>query len=110
MKTRKTANIIINLIEEKYESDAVFERALGVPPKTVNNWKRGTSASFYKMLPEIAHALDVTPNYLLGFEERVLESEETELISHYRKAKNLSDADRHILLSTIKNVINLKIK
>ena len=44
MKTRKTANIIINLIEEKYESDAVFERALGVPPKTVNNWKRGTSA------------------------------------------------------------------
>ena len=110
MDSVKTANVIINLIEEKFESDAHFERELGLKAKTVNNWKRGSSCSFYKMLPEIAALLDVTPNFLLGFEERECESDEVELLSVFRKAHNLSPAERRIIITTLKNIINLKLK
>lgn len=106
----KTADLIINLIEERYRSDADFERKMNLKPKTVNNWKRGISESYYKMLPEISIALDVTPNYLLGFDGGEISLEETELISSYRRLSELSDADRRIVLATIKNIIELKVK
>ena len=45
---------ILSLIDSEFESDAAFERALGLPEKTVNNWRRGRSASYMKMLPRLS--------------------------------------------------------
>ena len=42
---------ILALIENEYDSDAAFEREMELPPKTVNNWRRGRSSSFMKILP-----------------------------------------------------------
>ena len=50
----KTRERIISLIEAEFESDAAFERAMGLAEKTVNNWRRDRSASYMKMLPELA--------------------------------------------------------
>ena len=53
MKNGNTENIrarVLSLIESGFESDAAFERALELPQKTVNNWRRGLSSSFMKNL------------------------------------------------------------
>ena len=57
MKNENTERIrekVLVLIESQFESDAAFERALSLPEKTVNNWRRGRSASFMKMLPKLS--------------------------------------------------------
>ena len=51
---------IIALIESEYDSDAAFEREMELPPKTVNNWRRGRSASFMKLLPALAEGFEVS--------------------------------------------------
>ncbi len=110
MPSNEIVQTLVALINERYPSHADFERDMGLNPKTVNNWIRGTSSSFYKILPELSEALDVTPNYLLGFSERELESDETEILSAYRRAGHLSDKERKKLIATIKNIIDLKIR
>ena len=45
---------ILSLIDSEFESDAAFERVLGLNEKTVNNWRRGRSASYMKMLPRLS--------------------------------------------------------
>ena len=32
---------ILSLVESEFESDAAFEREMGLSEKTVNNWRRG---------------------------------------------------------------------
>ena len=57
MKNDNTSRIrekILALIDAEYESDAAFERAFDIPEKTVNNWRRGRSSSFMKILPELS--------------------------------------------------------
>ncbi|MBR2339722.1 MAG: hypothetical protein IKA74_02695 [Clostridia bacterium] len=110
MQSSETVQTIVSLIDERYPTHADFEREMGLKPKTVNNWIRGTSSSFYRMLPELSAALDVTPNYLLGFSARELEADETEILSAYRRAGHLGERERKKLISTIKNIIDLKIK
>ena len=41
---------VLSLIDSEFESDAAFEREMELPEKTVNNWRRGRSASFMKIL------------------------------------------------------------
>jgi transcriptional regulator with XRE-family HTH domain len=62
-----TLDRILLLIKQKYGSDAAFERALGFKPKTVYEWKRGKSNSYNDIIVDIANALGVSPNYLLGY-------------------------------------------
>ena len=57
---------VLRLIEREFKSDAAFERAAALPEKTVNNWRRGLSASFMKLLPELAEIFGVGATYLLG--------------------------------------------
>ena len=60
-----TLDRIVFLKGKCYESDVAFEKDIGIPEKTVNDWKRGKSQSFMKMLPQIAKALNTTTAYLL---------------------------------------------
>ncbi|MBQ8350473.1 MAG: hypothetical protein IJY20_00310 [Clostridia bacterium] len=108
----QTGEIIFSLIELRYGSDAAFERAANLPPKTVNNWRRGRSSSYMKMLPELAALFDVSVRDLLHTEEGKndsprLTAEEQELLALFRAAGTLSDRERAALTETIRNTIDL---
>jgi len=60
-----TLERILDLIKSKYGSDAAFERAAGLKPQSVNDWKRGKSQAFLKMIPRLAILLGTTSAYLL---------------------------------------------
>ena len=64
--TEKVRERVLLLIESEYESDAAFERALGLADKTVNNWRRGRSASFMRMLPMLTEAFGVSISEVMG--------------------------------------------
>ena len=108
----QTGEIIFSLIEMRYGSDAAFERAANLPPKTVNNWRRGRSSSYMKMLPELAGLFGVSVRDLLQTEEGErdgvrLTAEEHELLTLFRAADGLPDRERAALTETIRNTIDL---
>ena len=108
----RTGEVLFSLIELKFSSDAAFERAANLPPKTVNNWKRGRSSSFMKMLPELAALLGVSVRDLLGTEEESgagasLTAEEQQFLSLFRATSGLSDKERAALTETVKRTIDL---
>ena len=114
MKTDNVERIrarIISLIESEFESDAAFERELGLPPKTVNNWRRGRSASFMKMLPALADSFDVSVGELLdvpiSHDTSELSEDEVALLSLYRKSGVLTAKQKLALRKTLENVIEL---
>ena len=104
---------VLALIDSEFESDAAFERELGLAGKTVNNWRRGRSASFMKMLPKLAESFDVSVGELLDMPIRndtsELSDDEISLLSLYRKACILPAKKRHALAKTLESVINLYI-
>lgn len=103
---------IISLIEGEYDSDAAFERAAGLAPKTVNNWRRGRSSSYMKMLPELAELFDVSVSEILDMPitgGHDLSDDEAELLSLYRKSGLLSPKQRLALFKTLESVIELYI-
>ena len=87
--TEKVRARVISLIESQFESDAAFERALSLKEKTVNNWRRGRSASFTKMLPTLAERFGVNVGELLDMpithDSSDLSEDEIELLTLYRK-------------------------
>jgi transcriptional regulator with XRE-family HTH domain len=89
---------------------AAFERALGVPPKTVSNWRRGVSHSYLSMLPQIAHLLSTTTDDLLGNVEKGEEewAREAECLhALFVKAKKLPPHRRVALYHTLEDVMKL---
>ena len=115
----KTENIestkerVLSLIETEFDSDASFERELGLPPKTVNNWRRGRSSSFMKMLPRLAKSLEVSVGELLDIpihkDTSELSDDEINLLTLYRKSCILSPKQRLALAKTLESVIELYI-
>ena len=107
--TKKTCDAVLSLIDSKFSSDAEFERVANIVPKTVNNWRRGKSASFMKMLPELAEIFGVTVNELADPEgaSRNLSSDEQELLMLYRFAEYLPKEEKEALNRTIKSTIEL---
>ncbi len=104
----KVLDRILELAYLKFKGDADFEAALGVPAKTVGNWKRGSSSSFYKMLPQICDLLGTTPNHLLDYSTAEYGGEEMELVIAYRtKVSGLPSAERHAVVKAVKAVISL---
>ena len=89
-----TRDKILLLIESEFESDAAFEREVGLQSKTVNNWRRGRSASYMKMLPRLADAFEVSVGELLDMpithDSGDLSEDEIELLTLYRKSGVLS--------------------
>ena len=104
---------VLSLIEAEYESDAAFERAMGIPDKTVNNWRRGRSASFMKMLPELSERFRVNIGELLDMPLRrdtsELSEDELRLLHLYRKSRTLPEKMRHALGETLEKTITLYI-
>ena len=114
MKADNTERIrarILALIESEFESDAAFERALGLNDKTVNNWRRARSASFVKMLPKLSEEFKVNIGELMDMPLRrdtsELSEEELHLLKLYRKSRSMPEPMRKALRETIETTINL---
>ena len=117
MKTDNVERIrsrIISLIESEFESDAAFERSLGLPDKTVNNWRRARSSSFMKMLPRLSEIFNVNIGELMDMPLRrdtsELSEEELHLLRLYRKSRSLPETMRRALRETLETAINLYIE
>ena len=100
---------LISLIDARSQSDAALERALGLPEKTVNNWRRGRSASFMHHLPALAEDLSVTVGEILDMPigGTELSDDEIELVSLYRKTHSLPKKMRAALRDTLEATINM---
>lgn len=104
---------ILALIESEYESDAAFERAMGIADKTVNNWRRGRSASFMRMLPELSERFKVNIGELMDIPLRrdtsELSEEELHLLHLFRRSRSMPEKMRHALRETLEKTITLYI-
>ena len=111
--TERIRERVLSLIESEFESDAAFERVVSLPEKTVNNWRRGRSASFMKMLPELSERFGVNIGELLDMPLRrdtsELSEEELRLLHLYRRSRTLPQKMRSALRETLETTINLYI-
>ena len=117
MNSQNAENIrvrILSLIASEFESDAAFERALGLSEKTVNNWRRGRSSSYMKMLPRLSEEFRVNVGELLDIPLRSdtseLSEEDLHLLHLYRKSRTMPQKLRSALRETLENTIELYIK
>ena len=110
-QSEETREKILALIESEYESDAAFEREMGLASKTVNNWRRGRSSSYMKMLPKLADGFEVSIGELLDVpithDSLELSEDEIELLTLYRKCTILPAKQKLALSKTLLSVINL---
>ena len=110
----RTRERVLALIESEFDSDAAFERALGLADKTVNNWRRGRSASFMKMLVRLAEVFHISLSDLCDVpitkQGTELSEEELHLLHMYRRARTLSKPERIALAKTIESTIDLYLK
>ena len=106
-------NRILLLIESEFESDAAFERAMSLKTKTVNNWRRGRSASFMRILPELSERFGVNIGELLNIPLRrstsELSDDEVHLLHLYRRSRTMPQKMREALRETLEVTINLYI-
>ncbi len=105
---------ILSLIDSEFESDAAFERALGLSEKTVNNWRRGRSSSYMRMLPRLSEEFRVNVGELLDMPLRndtsELSEDELHLLHLYRRSRTLPQKLRVALRENLENTISLYIK
>ena len=91
--TERIRTRILTLIESEFESDAAFERAMGLGDKTVNNWRRARSSSFMKMLPKLSETFKVNIGELMDMPLRrdtsELSEDELKLLHLYRRSRTL---------------------
>ena len=111
--TEKIKEKLIALIEAEYESDAAFERAFDIPEKTVNNWRRGRSSSFMKMLPELSEKFHMNVGEIMDIplngDASELSDAEVALIHLYRKTRTMPEKMRTSLNTTLETTINMYI-
>ena len=111
--TEKIRERVLALIDSEFESDASFERELGLSEKTVSNWRRGRSASFMRHLPELSELFGVNVGELLDIplsaEGDRLSEEEIALLTLYRKSHLLPKKMRQALTETLESTINMYI-
>lgn len=60
-----TVDRIFELADQKFKEQKDFAAALGLIPQRVSAWRRRTSASYQRRLPQIAEVLGTTAEYLL---------------------------------------------
>ena len=109
--TERIRERVLSLIDSQYESDAAFERALSLKEKTVNNWRRGRSASFMRMLPILSERFGVNIGELLNMplkkDTSELSEEELHLLHMYRRSRVMPQKMRSALKETLETTINL---
>lgn len=66
----KIQEIIKDLIEENNLSQEKFAKSIGVSQKAVSNWINGVDVPKASSLLAIYEQFGITPNELLGIEER----------------------------------------
>ncbi len=112
-RTEKIRQRILGLISAEYESDAAFERDMELNEKTVNNWRRGRSASFMKILPAISEKFSVNVGEILDMPIRndtsELSDDELSLLKLYRKSRLLPENAKVALRENLEATINLYI-
>ena len=112
-ETEKIREKVLQLIRAEFESDAAFEREMELNEKTVSNWRRGRSASFMSILPELSLKFGVNVGELLDIpltdDSSELSEEELELLTLYRKSHVLPKRMRLALKQTIENTVNMYI-
>ena len=110
-KQENIRNRVLSLIESEFESDAAFERAMSLKTKTVNNWRRGRSASFMRILPALSENFGVNIGELMDIPLRrdtsELSDEELHLLHLYRRSRTMPQKMREALRETIEMTINL---
>ena len=110
----RTGQILFSLIELKFSSDAAFERAFMIPEKTVNNWRRGRSSSFMRMLPELSEKFKMNVGEIMDMPVKGDSSElsdgELALIQLYRKTRTMPEKMRSSLYTTLETTINMYIQ
>ena len=116
MKNEATERIrerVLGLIESESESDAAFEREFGLKEKTINNWRRGRSASFMKILPELSEKFKMNVGELMDIplmgDSSELSEDELALLQLYRKTRTMPDKMRSSLRTTLDSTINMYI-
>ena len=109
--TEKIRERVLSLIDSEFESDAAFEREINLPEKTINNWRRGRSSSFMRMLPILSELFGVNIGELLDIPIRddssELSDEEMQLLTLYRKTHVLPKKHRVALKETLETTINM---
>ena len=104
---------ILSLIDSEFESDAAFERAIGLPDKTVSNWRRLRSSSYMNMLPKLSEVFRVNVGELLDIPLRrdtsELSEEELHLLHLYRKSRTMPPKMRSALRESIESLVTLYI-
>ena len=105
---------VLSLIDNEYGSDAAFEREMGLGAKTVNNWRRGRSSSYMKMLPRLSEEFKVNVGELLDMPLRSdtseLSEDELQLLHLYRRARTLPPKLRTALREALESTVHLYIK
>ena len=98
---------ILDLISKNYASDAAFEVAANLPPKTVYDWKRGKSKGYLKILPKLSELFGVPVAHFYGeaintdIKNKPVATEDDELQEYLEYLKNREDG--RILFSLAKN-------
>ena len=114
VKSEKIRDRILSLIDSEFESDVAFEKELELPPKTVNNWRRGLSSSFMRILPKLSERFKVNVGELLDMpiigESSELSPDEMHLLALYRKSRTLPAKLRQSLSESLEGIINLYLK
>ena len=112
-RTEKIRQRVLGLISAEYESDAAFERDMDLKEKTVNNWRRGRSASFMRMLPALSEKFSVNVGEILDMPIRSdtsdLSDDELSLLKLYRKTSLLPEKAKEALRENLEATINLYI-
>lgn len=111
--TEKIRDRVIALIESEYDSDASFEREMGLAQKTVSNWRRGRSSSFMSILPDLSERYNINLGEFYDMpikaDSSELSGDEMEILTMYRKAQVLPKKMRMALKETIESTINMYI-
>ena len=114
LNSEKIRERILSLIDSEFESDVAFEKEMELPPKTVNNWRRGLSKSFMHILPKLSERFKVNVGELLDMpiigESSELSEDEMHLLTLYRKSRTLPAKLRQSLSETLESVIHLYLK
>ena len=109
--TEKIRERVLSLIDSEFNSDAAFEREMSLPKKTVNNWRRGRSASFMQMLPVISQRFDVNIGDLMDMPLRAdssaLSEDELALLTLYRKSRTMPKKMRAAMKETIESTVKM---
>ena len=109
--TEKIRERVLSLIDSEFESDAAFEREMDLAEKTVNNWRRGRSSSFMRILPQLSELFGVNIGELMDLPLRddssELSDEELELLTLYRRTHILPKKLRIALKQTLEATINM---